>query len=189
MDRLTSRLEQLRDRRVKDSVNPKQEAAQRRRGRGRRRTALSRLLKELKGLPRWCFGGRRLLRQRRIREWRRRRDSQALFCGERGKRAGNEVAIWCPPPPDGMASMGAAARSGASAPKHLPGGRLRLRLPNDCARKYLTLDGFAVHGDGAVHPRLGGGVQGPCHVAREAAAPGQGAALGHGGGGGERCLL
>ena len=141
VDRLTSRLEQLRDRRVKDSVSPNRK---RRNAVAARKaeTALSRLLKELKGLPRWCFGGRRLVRQGRIREWRRRRDSQALFCGERGKRAGNEVAIWCPPPPDGMASTGAAARSGASAPKRLPGGCLRLRLPNDCARKYLTLDGL-----------------------------------------------
>ena len=141
VDRLTDRLDQLWNRRVKDAVNPNRK---RRNAVATRKaeTALARLLRELKGLPRWCFGGRRLLRQGRIREWRRRRDSQALFCGESGKSAGNEVATWLPPRPSGIASAGFMARSGLSGPKRLPGGSLRLRLPNDCARKYLTLEGL-----------------------------------------------
>ena len=77
--------------------------------------AAARVHKELAGVPRWCFGGRRLLRRGRLRKWRRRRDSQALFCGETGKRAGNEVAQWSP---DGV---------------------LRLRLPDACSRTHLVL--------------------------------------------------
>ena len=138
---LSDRLEQLRNRRAKDAATPHRK---RRNAVATRKaeTALSRLLKELKGLPRWCFGGRRLLRRGRIREWRRRRDSNALFCGERGKHGGNEVATWLPPPLDAPASTGSTPRCGASAPKHLPGGSLRLRLPDGHGRKYLTLEGL-----------------------------------------------
>ena len=135
VQRLGSRLEELRNRRDKDALRPNRK---RRNAVATRKaeTALSRLLKELKGLPRWCFGGRRLLRQGRIREWRRRRGSQALFCGERGAPAGNGVATWFPPP------AAPAGCSRASAPKHLPGGSLRLRLPRDSGPKHLTLEGL-----------------------------------------------
>ena len=135
VQRLVGRLEELRYRRDKDALRPN---TKRRNAVATRKaeTALSRLLKELKGLPRWCFGGRRLLRQGRIREWRERRGSQAVFCGERRKQAGNEVATWFPPP------AAPAGCSRASAPKHLPGGSLRLRLPRDSGPKYLTLEGL-----------------------------------------------
>ena len=54
-----------------------------------------------------------------MREWRRRRDSEALFCGEAGKKHGNEVAQWSPGP------------------------TLKLRLPDACFRKYLVLHGVS----------------------------------------------
>ena len=58
---------------------------------------LARAEKELgQGVPRHCFGGRKLLRQGKLKEWRRRRDSNALFAGESGKIGGNEVARWDP---------------------------------------------------------------------------------------------
>ena len=59
-------------------------------------TRLSRVEKELRGRPRHCFGGRKLLRQGRLSEWRQRRDGNALFAGETGKAYGNEVARWNP---------------------------------------------------------------------------------------------
>lgn len=111
---LEQRIHTLDDRWVKDSLDP---AKKRRNAVARRKAevAVARLRKELAGAPRWCFGGRRLLRRGRLREWRRRRDEQALFCGETGKRAGNEVAQWSP---DGV---------------------LRLRLPDVCLRTHLVL--------------------------------------------------
>ena len=57
-------------------------------------TRLARVEKELAGPPRHCFGGRKLLRQGRLAEWRGRRDGNALFAGETGKVCGNEVARW-----------------------------------------------------------------------------------------------
>ena len=45
-------------------------------------TRLARVEEELRGRPRHCFGGRKLLRQGRLSEWRRRRDGNALFAGE-----------------------------------------------------------------------------------------------------------
>ena len=59
-------------------------------------TRLARVEEELRGRPRHCFGGRKLLRQGRLAEWRRRRDGNALFAGETGKAYGNEVARWNP---------------------------------------------------------------------------------------------
>ena len=92
---LMTRLEELKKRWPADSRNPKKK---RRNAVARRRaeTHIARLKRELKGLPRWCFGGRKLLRQGGLQEWRRRRDSEALFCGETGKKQGNEVAQWTP---------------------------------------------------------------------------------------------
>ncbi len=46
---------------------------------------------ELRGPARHCFGGRKLLRQGRVAEWRRRRAGNALFAGETGNACGNEV--------------------------------------------------------------------------------------------------
>ena len=57
-------------------------------------TRLARVERELLGAPRHCFGGRKLLRQGRLAEWRARRDGNALFAGESGKACGNEVARW-----------------------------------------------------------------------------------------------
>ena len=79
-------------------------------------TAIARLEKELDGRPRWCFGGRRLLRRGRLAAWRRRRDSEALFSGEQGKCAGNEVAQWSD-------------------------GQLQLRLPDGLGPRYVVLAG------------------------------------------------
>ena len=79
-------------------------------------TAIARLCRELRGRPRWCFGGRRLLRRGCLAEWRRRRDSVALFCGERGKTGGNEVAQWSD-------------------------GRLRLRMPQGPGPQHVVLAG------------------------------------------------
>ena len=95
-------------------------------------TAIARLSKELRGLPRWCFGGRELLRRGRLREWRRRRDSQALFCGETGSTAGNEVAQW------------------------FADGTLKLRLPDACPRRHLVLRG--VRFDASQHAVLAAAV-------------------------------
>ena len=59
-------------------------------------TRLAQVEKEMQGLPRHCFGGRRLLRQGRLSEWHRRRSANALLAGEAGKAYGNEVAQWNP---------------------------------------------------------------------------------------------
>ena len=59
-------------------------------------TWLARVESELRGVPRHCFGGRKLLRQGKLHEWRRRRAGNALFAGETGKAYGNEVARWNP---------------------------------------------------------------------------------------------
>ena len=59
-------------------------------------TRLAQVEAELRGVPRHCFGGRKLLRQGRLGEWRRRRAGNALFAGETGKAFGNEVARWNP---------------------------------------------------------------------------------------------
>jgi IS605 OrfB family transposase len=114
MRTLEMRLARLRDRWPKDCLDS---GKKRRNAVARRKTetAIARLSKELKGLPRWCFGGRRLLRQGRLREWRRRRDSEALFCGEAGRTGGNQVAQWS------------------------TDGTLQLRLPDACSRKCLVL--------------------------------------------------
>ena len=111
---LATRLAGLQQRWPKDCLRP---GRKRRNAVARRKaeTAIARLSKDLEGDPRWCFGGRRLLRQGRLHDWRRRRDSEALFCGESTKTAGNEVAQWS------------------------ASGNLKLRLPNTCARKYLIL--------------------------------------------------
>ena len=141
VDRLTVRLEELRNRWFKDALKPQKK---RRNAIATRKaeTALTQTLGELKGRPRWCFGGRRLLRQGRIREWRRRRDSAAVFCGERGKRAGNEIAQWSSSPHAEVDSVKAAVPLGRPVPKRLPGGSLRLRLPTGCGEKHLTLEGL-----------------------------------------------
>ena len=141
VDRLTLRLEQLRDRRFKDSLNPKKK---RRNAVATRKaeTALTRILRDLKGLPRWCFGGRRLLRQGRVREWRRRRDSEAVFCGERGRRAGNQAAQWSPACAAEVERAEAAVSSGRFGPKGPSGSSLRLRLPNSLDHHYVTLEGL-----------------------------------------------
>ena len=113
---LATRLAALEERWPDDSLNPQKK---RRNAVARRKaeTAIARLRSELNGPPRWCFGGRRLLRRGRLREWRRRRDSGALFCGETGRKQGNEVAQWS------------------------SGGTLKLRLPDACSRKHLMLHG------------------------------------------------
>ena len=59
-------------------------------------TRLARVEAELRGLPRHCFGSRKLLRQGKLAEWRRRRAGNALFAGETGKAYGNEVTRWDP---------------------------------------------------------------------------------------------
>ena len=111
---LVTRLAELKRRWPADSRNPKKK---RRNAVARRQaeTEIARLKRELKGLPRWCFGGRKLLRQGWLQEWRRRRDSEALFCGETGKKQGNEVAQWT------------------------PDGTLKLRLLHSSPFKYLHL--------------------------------------------------
>ena len=113
---LATRLKALEERWPADCVNP---AKKRRNAVGRRKaeTAIARLDSELKGKPRWCFGGRRLLRRGHLREWRRRRDAEALFCGEAGKNRGNEIAQWS------------------------VDGTLKLRLPDASSRKHLVLHG------------------------------------------------
>ena len=113
--RLRDRIEELERRWKKDCERP---GRKRRNAVGRRKaeTELVKLGRELAaGRPRWCFGGRRLLRQSRLAEWRRKRDSVALFCGETAKRGGNEVAQWS-------------------------GGELRLRLPDGVGERYVVLD-------------------------------------------------
>ena len=117
---LETRLAKLEDRWPADSLNPRKK---RRNAVGRRKaeTAIARLRSELKGLPRCCFGGRWLLRRGRLQEWRRRRDSNALFCGETGKKQGNEVAQWS------------------------ADGTLKLRLPYSCSSKSKHLVLHGVH--------------------------------------------
>ena len=92
---LRSRLAHLEARREKDD----EKAMTRRRNAVATRNAETRLARveaELRGLPRHCFGGRKLLRQGKLGEWRRRRAGNALFAGETGKAYGNEVARWNP---------------------------------------------------------------------------------------------
>ena len=92
---LRSRLAALEASRAKDWKN----AARKRRNAVATRKAETRLARvetELEGPPRHCFGGRQLLRQGRVKEWRRRRDGNALFAGETGRPYGNEVARWNP---------------------------------------------------------------------------------------------
>ena len=59
-------------------------------------TRLARVQAKLQGVPRHCFGGRALLRQGKLGNWRQRRAGNALFAGESGKAFGNEVARWNP---------------------------------------------------------------------------------------------
>ena len=91
--RLRNRLAQLEARREGDWRRP---ATRRRNAVATRKaeTRLARVEKELRGRPRHCFGGRDLLRKGRLGGWRRRRDGNALFAGETGKKFGNEVARW-----------------------------------------------------------------------------------------------
>ena len=92
---LRSRLAHLGARREKDYETP----GKRRRNAGATRKAHTRLARveaELVGTPRHCFGGRKLLRQGKLGEWRERRAGNALFAGETGKAYGNEVARWDP---------------------------------------------------------------------------------------------
>lgn len=93
IQRLRQRLSQLESRREKDWRKP---ARRRRNAVATRKaeTRLARVEKELRGRPRHCFGGRDLLRKGRLAAWRRRRDGNALFAGESGKKFGNEVARW-----------------------------------------------------------------------------------------------
>ena len=79
-------------------------------------TRLARIEKDLeRGIPRVCFGGRGLLRERRVRAWRAARASMVFLPGESGKRAGNEVA-------------------------QLRGAALRLTLPRALGRGHLVLE-------------------------------------------------
>ena len=122
--RLRDRLRALEKSKEKDDLYPKR---RRRNARGQRKTraAIVALEKELAGSPRHCFGGRKLLRRNNLGEWRRRRDSEALFVGERGRVVGNQVAQWkLVPSADG---------SGAPTPV------LSLRLPDICGQEWLTL--------------------------------------------------
>ena len=114
---LRQRLARLKERWPKDRLDPRR---RRRNAVARRKveTAIARLSRELRGRPRWCFGGRRLLRRGCLAEWRRRRDSVALFCGERGRTGGNEVAQWSD-------------------------GRLRLRMPQGSGPQHVVLAGVA----------------------------------------------
>ncbi len=91
--RLRDRLSQLEARRERDFRQP---ATRRRNAVATRKaeTRLARVEKEMEGLPRHCFGGRELLRKGHLAAWRRRRDGNALFAGESGKKFGNEVARW-----------------------------------------------------------------------------------------------
>ena len=91
--RLRNRLSQLETRRERDWRKP---ATRRRNAVATRKaeTRLARVEKELQGRPKHCFGGRDLLRKGHLSAWRRRRDGNALFAGESGKKFGNEVARW-----------------------------------------------------------------------------------------------
>ena len=126
---LRDRLLALEERWPKDSESPDKK---RRNAVARRKaeTAIARIEKELRGQPRWCFGGRRLLRQGRLRQWRRCRDGVALFCGETGKTAGNQVAQWTPLEfPDSVNRTGTIKCDGT----------LRLRLPDGCGPPSVLL--------------------------------------------------
>ena len=93
--RLRARLAHLAAKREKDY----EKATTKRRNAAATRKAETRLAQveaELRGVPRHCFGGRKLLRPGRLGEWRRRRAGNALFAGETGKAFGNEVARWNP---------------------------------------------------------------------------------------------
>ena len=92
---LRTRLAALEARREKDWKKPE---TRRRSAVATRKaeTRLARVEAELRGLPRHCFGGRKLLRQGRLGQWRARRAGNALFVGESGKKYGNEVARWDP---------------------------------------------------------------------------------------------
>ena len=83
-------LEATRERDAKTAARRRRNAVATRRA----QTRLARVDKELRGPPRHCFGGRKLLRQERLDAWRARRDGNALFAGETGKAGGNEVARW-----------------------------------------------------------------------------------------------
>ena len=93
IQRLRHRLSQLEARREKDWRQParrcRNEVATR-----KAETRLARVEKELRGRPRHCFGGRDLLRKGGLGEWRRKRDANALFAGETGRKFGNGVARW-----------------------------------------------------------------------------------------------
>ena len=91
--RLRHRLSQLETRRERDWRKP---ATRRRNAVATRKaeTRLARVEKELQGRPKHCFGGRDLLRKGHLAAWRRRRDGNALFAGESGKKFGNKVARW-----------------------------------------------------------------------------------------------
>ena len=92
---LRTRLAALEAKREKDWEKPET----RRRNAVATRKAETRLASveaELIGAPRHCFGGRKLLRQDRLGQWRARRAGNALFAGESGKKYGNEVARWDP---------------------------------------------------------------------------------------------
>ena len=58
------------------------------------RVRLGRARPEAAGRPGRCFGGRKLRRQGRLREWRAKRDGTCVLAGEAGKTGGNEVAQW-----------------------------------------------------------------------------------------------
>ena len=125
---LETRLARLERLWPKDCLTPQKK---RRNAVARRKTetSIARLTAELAGRPRWCFGGRNLLRRGRLKEWRRRRDSEALFCGENKKSAGNEVAQWL------FDEDGHTDPTGFNVPTWM----LHLRLPNSCSSKHLVL--------------------------------------------------
>ena len=125
---LGMRLQRLEGLWPKDSLTPDKK---RRNAVARRKTetSIASLSKQLEGRPRWCFGGRDLLRRGRLREWRRQRDSEALFCGEDGRSAGNEVAQWR------FDEDGHTDPTGYNIPTWV----LQLRLPNSCSSNRLVL--------------------------------------------------
>jgi IS605 OrfB family transposase len=55
---------------------------------------VDKLLVELAGPPRICFGGRKLLKSGQIEEWREKRRSQIFLVGSSDETAGNQSAQW-----------------------------------------------------------------------------------------------
>lgn len=79
---------------------------------------LAKVEKDLKGPPRICFGGRKLLRRDEIWQWQVKRSSRINLVGSSCETAGNQSAQW-----DGQ--------------------NLKIRLPNELGGTFVTLEGVA----------------------------------------------